>query len=52
MYLLKGSNEEDKKAKSTKKYVMKRKLQFRDCKEFLEAAEIEQKMYHSEKKEK
>ena len=43
IYLLKDSNEEDKKAR-------KRKLKFRDYKEFLEAAEIENKMYHSEKK--
>ena len=41
-----------KKAKGTKKCVIKRKLQFEDCKNCLEAAQIENKISHLEKKNK
>ena len=46
---LKDNNDEDKKAKSTKKCVIKRKLKFQDCKNYLEAAQIENKINHLEK---
>ena len=46
---LKDNNNEDKKAKGTKKCVIKRKLKFQDYKNFLEAAQIENKINHSEK---
>ena len=46
---LKYNNNEDKKAKGTKKCVIKRKLKFQDYKNFLEAAQIENKINHSEK---
>ena len=46
---LKDNNNEDKKAKGTKKCVIKRKLKFQDYKNFLEAAQIENKINQSEK---
>ena len=46
---LKDNNNEDKKAKGTKKCVIKRELKFQDYKNFLEAAQIENKINHSEK---
>ena len=41
---LKDNNEEDKKAKGTKKFVIKRKLYFQDYQNCLEAAEIGNKI--------
>ena len=38
---LKDKNEEGKKAKGTKMYVIKRKIKFKDYKNFLEALQIE-----------
>ena len=38
---LKDNNDDDKKAKRTKKYVIKRKLKFQGYKNCLEAAQIE-----------
>ena len=46
---LKGNNDEDKKAKGTKKYVVKRELKFQDYKNCLEAAQTENKINHLEK---
>ena len=46
---LKDYNDEDKKAKVTKKCVIKRKLKFKDYKNCLEAAEIENEINHLEK---
>ena len=46
---LKDNNDEDKKAKGTKKCVIKRKLKFQDYKNCLEAAQIENKIIHEEK---
>ena len=46
---LKGNNYEDKKAKSTKKCVTKRKLKFQDYKNCLEPAQSENKINHLEK---
>ena len=40
---MKDNNDEDKKAKGTKKYIVKRKLKFWDYKNCLEAAQIESK---------
>ena len=40
---LRENNDEDKKAKSTKKCFIKRKLKFQDYKNFLEASQIENK---------
>ena len=40
---LKDNNNEDKKAKGTKKCVIKRKLKFQDYKNCLEAAQTENK---------
>ena len=40
---------EDKKVKSTKKYVMKRKLKFKNYKNCLEATHFENKMNYLEK---
>ena len=40
---------EDKKAKITKKYVMKRKLKFGNSKKCLEATQFENKIYYLEK---
>ena len=47
---LKDNNGGDKKAKGTKKCVIKRKLKFQDYKICLEAAQIENKINHLEKK--
>ena len=47
---LKDSNDEDIKAKGTKICVIKRKLKSQDYKNCLEAAQIENKINHSEKK--
>ena len=46
---LNDNNDEDKKAKGTKKCVMKRKLKFQDYKNYLEAAQTENKINHLEK---
>ena len=46
---LKDNNDEVKKAKGTKKCVMKRKPKFQYCKNCLEAAQIENKINHLEK---
>ena len=46
---LRDNNDEDKKAKGTKKCVIKRKLNFEDYKNCLEADEIENKTSHLEK---
>ena len=46
---LKDNNDEDKKAKGTKKCVIKRKLKFEDYKNCLEAAQIENKISCLEK---
>ena len=46
---LKENNDEDKKAKDTKKCVIKRKLKFEDYKNCLEAAQFENKINHLEK---
>ena len=46
---LKDNKEEDKKAKGTKKCVIKRKLKFQDYKNSLEADQIENKISHFEK---
>ena len=47
---LKGDNDEGKKANGTKHCVIKRKLKFQDYKNCLEAAQIETKINHLEKK--
>ena len=46
---LKDNHDENKKAKDTKKCVIKRKLKFEDHKSCLEAAQIENKINHLEK---
>ena len=46
---LKDNNDEDKKAKDTKRSVIKRKLNSEDYKNCLEAAQIENKINHLEK---
>ena len=46
---LKENNDEDKKARDTKKCVIKRKLKFEDYKNCLEAAQFENKINHLEK---
>ena len=46
---LKDNNDENKKAKGTKKCVIKRRLKFEDYKNCLEAAQIEKKINHLEK---
>ena len=46
---LKDNNDEVKKAKGTKKCVVKRKLKFQHCKNYLEPAQIENKTNHLEK---
>ena len=46
---LTNNNDEDKKAKDTKKCVIKRKLKFQDYKNCLEAAQIENRLTHLEK---
>ena len=48
-YLI-DDDSEDKKAKSTKKYIAKRKLKFRNYKNCLETTQIENKVNHLEKK--
>ena len=40
---------EDKIAKDTKKYVLKRKLKFEDYKNYFEATQLENKINHLEK---
>ena len=45
---LKDNNDEDKKAKGTKKSVLKRKLKFEDYENCLEAAQTENKINHLE----
>ena len=47
---LKDNNNEDKKAKGTKKCVIKRKLRFQDYKDCLETAQIERKINYLRKK--
>ena len=51
IYLI-DDGSEDKKAKSTKKCVIKRKLTFESCKNCLEATELENKIKYVEKKRK
>ena len=46
---LKDNNDEDKKAKDTKRSVIKRKLNSEDYKNCLELAQIENKINHLEK---
>ena len=46
---LKDNNDEDKKEKVTKKFLIKRKLNFQDYKNCLEAAQIGNKISHLEK---
>ena len=46
---LKDNNDKDKKAKGTKKFVIKRKLAFENYKKRLEAAQLENKINHLEK---
>ena len=46
---LKDNNDENKKAKGTKKCVIKRKNKFQDYKNCLEVAQIENKINHLEK---
>ena len=46
---LKDNNDEDKKARGTKEFVIKRKLKFQDYNNCLEAAQIENKIKHLEK---
>ena len=41
---LKDNNDEDKKAKDTKKCVIERKLKFQDYKNYLKATQIENKI--------
>ena len=48
---LKDNNDEDKKIKGPKKYVIKRKLNFQDYKNCLEVAQIENKISHLKKKQ-
>ena len=47
---LKDNNDEDEKAKGTKRYVIKRKLKFQDYKNCLEGAQIERKIKYLRKK--
>ena len=47
---LKDNNDKDKKAKSAKKCIIKRKVKFQDYKNCLEAAQIEWKINYLEKK--
>ena len=46
---LKDNKEEDKKSKKHKKFVIKRKLKFKDYKNCLEASQIENKINQLEK---
>ena len=50
IYLFKDKNEEDKKAKDTKKYVIKRHLKFSDYKQCLKPSQIENKISYLENK--
>ena len=47
---LTGNNDEDKKAKGTKKCVIKRKLKFEDYKNCLEATQLKNKINQLEEK--
>ena len=47
---LKSKNDEDKKAKGTKRCVIKSKLKFQDYKDFLEATQTDRKIEYLEKK--
>ena len=47
---LKDDNDEDKKAKGTKRCVIKRKIKFQGYRNHLEAAQIENKINHLEKR--
>ena len=47
-YLI-GSSAEDKKAKGTKKCGIKRKLKFENCKNCLEAGQLQSEINHLEK---
>ena len=47
---IKDNNDEDKNAKGTKKCAIKIKLKFEDYKNCFEAAQIENKINHLEKK--
>ena len=47
---LNDNNDEDRKAKSTKTCVMKRKLKFEHCKNCLQPAQIERKINYLEEK--
>ena len=47
---LKDNNDEDNKAKGTKKCVIKRNLKFRDYKKCLKVSQIENKINYLEKK--
>ena len=47
---LKDNSTKNKKAKDTKKYVIKRKLKFQDYKHSLEAAQFEKKLNQLEEK--
>ena len=46
---MKGINDEDEKAKNTKKCVIKRKLKFQDYKNCLEESQIKNKINHLER---
>ena len=48
---LKDNSDEDKKAKGTKKYIMKIKAKFQDYKKCLEAVQLVNKINHLEKNE-
>ena len=48
-YIIDDGNE-DKKAKYTKKFIMKRELEFQNYKNYLEATQLENKINHLEKK--
>ena len=50
IYLFKDNNEEDKKAKGTKKYVTKRHLKFSDYKQCLKPSQIENRISYLENK--
>ena len=50
-YLIDDSNE-DKKAKDTKKFVIKRKLKFENYKNYLEVTQLDNKIKYLEKKNK
>ena len=49
---LKDNSDEDKKAKGTKKCVIKRNLKFRDSKKYLKASQIENRINCLENKKK